>query len=371
MVLSATGAGILDQGNLYADCHAKGALDPTSGWLTAPDGLEWTLNDRRPTGADPFQLVAPDSEPAVSRAIVWSIYDHGVAPIALINGWAHWVVVHSVTIGASPASADDSNYEIESFFVHDPFPTLASAPPPPHSPVDGCKNEGFWETHYSYDDWVQNAMTGVSTGYWKDKYLSVLAAEPLLPPKYWKPRLFFPKWVFEKIWRKAWPPPLPPRPFGRKMIDADEARQFAKKGIARYGLFRYDSWSQSRDAEPDDAVLVRRLHRKNEFYYVVTLSSGKQPQVRTLVDAHTGKYLLSTLVPAAGASRTWLNPAEAQRCITDEKTTSKDPYLVWQPCLESPVPYFPFHRFTTVSGEEIYVRVDGEVFPSLTDVAGA
>jgi len=48
MVLDSIGAGLLDQDDLYADNHAYSTLE--AGWYTAPDGLQWTLNDRRPAG---------------------------------------------------------------------------------------------------------------------------------------------------------------------------------------------------------------------------------------------------------------------------------------------------------------------------------
>ena len=216
-------------------------------------------------------------------------------------------------------------------------------------------------------------MTGVAVGHWKDKYLAVVAAEPKLPPVPWKPRLFFPKWFFKKIWKRVWPPPLPlPHPFGTKGIDAARAREFAIKGIDRHQLSKYDSWSRSlAGTKPGDGVRVRRLDGTND-YFIVTFRSGEEPKVLALVDAQTGEFLLSTLVPAAGASRIYLSTAEALRRIPSEQTLSADPCLVWKPCLESPVPYFPFHQFTTVSGAKIFVRVDGEVFTSLTtDVGGA
>jgi hypothetical protein len=49
MVLEAISAGILDQDDLYADNHSHSTLDSSVDWFTAPDGLEWTLNDRRPS----------------------------------------------------------------------------------------------------------------------------------------------------------------------------------------------------------------------------------------------------------------------------------------------------------------------------------
>lgn len=373
MVLAGTDTGILDQGGLYVDCHGQGNLDPQSSWYSAPDGLEWTLNDRHLAAADAYHLVAPDSEPAVSRAICWSISANKVPSIALISGNQHWVVVHTVETSAAPLSADDSTYAIEALLVYDPFPTLAGTPPPPHSPADVCETTGFSETFYPYYNWIQNAMTGVSAGYWKDKYLAVVAAKPKLSPPYLEPRMRLLKLFAQKIWKRVWPPPLPlPHPFGTNGIDAARARAFAIKGIDRYQLSKYDAWARSlAGAKPGDGVRVRRLDRGND-YFIVTFRSGEDPRVLVLVDAKTGEFLLATLAPSTGPARIWLSPAEARRRIPGDQDLSGDPFLVWQPCLESPVPYFPFHQFTTDSGKKIFVRVDGEIFNSLTtDIAGA
>ena len=50
MVLDSIGAGLLDQDDLYADNHSHSTIDSGVNWATAPDGLQWTLNDRRPAG---------------------------------------------------------------------------------------------------------------------------------------------------------------------------------------------------------------------------------------------------------------------------------------------------------------------------------
>ncbi len=103
MVLETIGAGLLDQDDLYADNHSHSTLDP--GWYTGPDGLQWTLLDRRPpTFTNYFALYALDTEDLISRKLCWTIHHYQVAPIALVYGWAHWITVRGYTASAHPAA---------------------------------------------------------------------------------------------------------------------------------------------------------------------------------------------------------------------------------------------------------------------------
>src|SRR4051812_5138907 len=102
MVLAELGAGLLDQDSLYNDNHSHSTIE--SGWYTAPDGLQWTLNNRKPSSSGAyFALYALSSEDAISRKIVWTIHHYKVAPVAMVYGWAHWIVVRGFDASAAPA----------------------------------------------------------------------------------------------------------------------------------------------------------------------------------------------------------------------------------------------------------------------------
>jgi hypothetical protein len=95
MVLDSIGTGLLGQGGLYTDNHNhsrdESQLTDAWGnpilWATAPDGLEWTLNDREPGGYT-FVAYALSSEDTISRKIAWPIEHYSVAPCALVMGAA-------------------------------------------------------------------------------------------------------------------------------------------------------------------------------------------------------------------------------------------------------------------------------------------
>ncbi|GAG26524.1 unnamed protein product, partial [marine sediment metagenome] len=134
MVLASAnvGAGILDQDDLYADNHSHSTIE--SGWASGPDGLTWTMNDRRPPAfTNPFVLFALSNEDSTSRKIIWTIHHYQVAPISLVFGSAHWIVVRGYQASAAPANSGDTSYTISSFDVNNPWPPCPSwdAPPPP------------------------------------------------------------------------------------------------------------------------------------------------------------------------------------------------------------------------------------------------
>jgi hypothetical protein len=114
MVLQTIGAGLLDQDDLYADNHSHSTLDAGVNWATGPDGLQWTLMDRRPPAfTNYFALYALDTEDLISRKLCWTIHHYQVAPIALVYGWAHWITVRGYTASAHPASSADNSYTID------------------------------------------------------------------------------------------------------------------------------------------------------------------------------------------------------------------------------------------------------------------
>jgi hypothetical protein len=85
MVLETIGAGLLDQVGLYADNHSHSTIEPS--WYTGPDGLTWTMNDRRPPAfGNPFVLFTLANEDSISRKIAWTIHHYQVAPVALVYG---------------------------------------------------------------------------------------------------------------------------------------------------------------------------------------------------------------------------------------------------------------------------------------------
>src|SRR5712691_575826 len=173
MVLAQIGGGLLDQNGLYN--HNHNVIEPN--WYTAPDGLQWTLNNRKPpSSSNYFALYALANEDAISRKIVWTIQHYNVAPVALVYGSQHWLVVRGYEASAAPTGSGDTSYSITSFDVNNPWP-----PPPPHDASDGCGtggDRGVADEHIAYSAWQSTYMTGVPAGYWRGQFVAVCDPDP-------------------------------------------------------------------------------------------------------------------------------------------------------------------------------------------------
>jgi hypothetical protein len=376
MVLNSIGTDLLNQDDLYNDNHSHSTTE--SDWYSGPDGVLWTMNNRKPpspTFNSYFVLDALDHEDSISRAIVWTIHHYKVAPIAMVYGSQHWIVVRGFAASAAPTGFSDIDYTISGFFVNNPWPpapswyNLAAAPPPPHSGTDGCgsgANRGIADEHIAYTTWQADYMTGVPGGHWAGKFIAVCDPDP--PPT--RPGQF----------RQMLMRPLP----GDRIIDANLAVARANEGLQVHGLLDRDSYRLAHQSgRPGTPVLVQRLDRLDNFYSIVPITEpgGTTPLV-IAVDARTGVYLQSAVRSAAHGSVFVLNDRNAAsqlvvgrsiqlteplgRLLVRPEAICYHPTLVWKPCRESLSPFFPFHLFT-VGNHPIYVRSDGAVFTALHD----
>jgi hypothetical protein len=364
MVLDTLGAGLIEQDELYADNHSHSTTE--SGWYTAPDGLQWTLNNLQSRRY--FALDALDTEDAISRMITWTIHHYGVAPIALVFGSAHWIVVRGYTASATPKSSTDTAYAIDSFDVNNPEPpTPSPGPPPPHSRRDGCGSggsRGVANEHVSYTTWQADYMTGVGGGYWGGKF--VAECDPSPPPE---------RLPSERI-------EVPRRREAAGLLSSDTAAGRAREALREQGLVGRDDWSEAlKGVRAGAPILVQRLDRLDSFYWIVPMTRARRTAAAVSIDARSGEYRQAIRVPepSAGvfgfreesevlkrlAGRRFELP-EAQGCLlVRREALSVYPLYVWRPCLESLSPFYPF-RMVTLGQHQLYVGIDGSVFTSLT-----
>jgi hypothetical protein len=372
MVLETIGAGLLDQDDLYADNHSHSTLDAGVNWATAPDGLQWTLLDRRPPAfTNYFALYALDTEDLISRKLCWTIHHYRVAPIALVYGWAHWIVVRGYTASAHPASSADNSYTIDAFDINNPWPptpsfyTPALAPPPPHDAADGCGtggDRGVANEHVTYATWQSTYMTGVPGGYWNGKFVAVCDPEPPA--------------------QRGGPMRAAPKRRGKGELLASRAvADLAVAGLEQYGLYERKEWRAALSkAKAQPGVIAQRLDRIDSYYALVPFATNGRLVAFAAVDGRWGDYMQAVLLPRAQRARSRLTLEQAFKSIVGKRIDLGErkgrlrvrkeavcmyPHLVWRPCLESLSPYYPFYMFT-VGNERIYVRIDGAVFTSLT-----
>jgi hypothetical protein len=370
MVLDSIGAGILDQVGLYADNHAHSTLDSYT-WYTGPDGLTWTLNDRRPASfSNYFVLFELTSEDLISRKIIWTIHHYKVAPVALVFGWAHWIVVRGYDASAAPSAYSDTSYSINAFYVNNPWPpTPSPAPPPPHTNTDPCGSggtRGVANEHIAYATWQSTYMTGVPLGHWSGKFIAVCDPEP--PPTDHGERRRNPR-----------------RPTGEKLLTPRRAMDAARRGLGQYGLAEHADFKKALDgAEPGEPVLVERLDRPGSYYFIVPMGrDASELSAAVGVDARYGDYMQTIALSQRGqpSHLAALDRDTVLRRLRDSPIELPEPRghlilrdnlfcvypaLVWKPCRESLSPFYPF-RMISVGEHRIYVRSDGRVFTQLHD----
>lgn len=134
-------------------------------------------------------------------------------------------------------------------------------------------------------------------------------------------------------------------------------------------------------ATPREAVLVRRVDREDDYYYVVTLEKGGKPSARMAIGAQNAALLRCHGI--SKVSRTlseWIDPLDAIRSregrtldlpgqrhplTVRSGTVSVHPILIWKPCAASTSPLLPFHVLT-IGDTVAYLRVDGRLYGRLT-----
>jgi Papain-like cysteine protease AvrRpt2 len=367
MVLAQIGAGLLDQDSLYADNNSHSVAE--GGWYTAPDGLTWTLNDRDP-GIHYFVDFALTSEALISRKLCWTIEHYEVAPVALVFGSAHWIVIRGYEASAAPTSSGDNSYSIVAFDVNNPWPpTPTPAPPPPHAVGDVCGSggdRGVADEHIAYSTWQSDYMTGVSGGYWGGKFVAVCDPEP--PP--------ISAGVRRRVQRRL---------SGEKLITPQRAARNAVTGLKAYNLAKRENWKKAlAHARPANPVLVQRLDYPDRFYYIVPMGkTARRTPILVSVDARYGDYREAVFLPTKNRSQlvASMESKELVAKVSDKKFELEEPLgrllvrpeafclypmLVWKPCRESLSPFWPFHMFT-IGGYRVYVRIDGAIFTRLHD----
>jgi hypothetical protein len=380
MVLDSVAAGLLPQDQLYNDNHSHSTIE--SGWATAPDGLQWSMNHYAPPappgpphyGYYDFVIFALGSEDLISRKIVWTIHNYRVAPIALVYGWAHWIVVRGYSATAEPTSYDDVSYSIESFDVNNPWPPVPSfygnppPQPPPHADgADGCADggstRGIADENISYAMWQSTYMTGVPGGYWAGQFVAVCDPEP--PPT--------------RRGRPSRPLVEPLNLHGQLLAPKDVASR-ATQVLGSYGLLQRERFGVFTKLAFSEPILVQRLDLPDSFYYIIGAGESQRVQGAVMLDAKTGNYLQSAVHADPKGSLFAIRPrAEVARSIIGttvelpnlaglvpirQEAVCQYPTMVWKPCRQSLSPLYPFHLFT-VGEQRIYVRIDGKVFTQL------
>ena len=393
MVLNFIGAGLLLQDDLYNDCQCNNRLDHINPpWETAPDGLRWTLNHRKPSAfRKRFKIIAGKDQEKISKKIAGSLYHDKVPVSALVFSTMHWIVIRGFDANVAPSGPRDDSYTIRAFWINNPWPPssqrIPPSPPPPHSSGDLCgsRDHGKANDNISYDTWKQDYLIAVSVGqHWKDKFVAVCDPDEG-PEDDGDDENGDEKNVGnekeDKSENNQNEKNMVHDDFLKKVISKEQAKESAFKALKDYGLTDQEFLKEIlKDVSAGEPELVRHLQRKNDFYYIVPLL-GKDKNVHSLVnvDGKDGKYrqasfakdlenpiVFKLLVEEEIAGLIKKHPG-----IKKEEINVNTRYMVWMPCIESFSPIVPFHE-VDIGNYKVYVRIDGKIFTKLTtNIPGA
>jgi hypothetical protein len=371
MVLNEIGAGILAQDDLYEDNHSHNSPEEqVDNWASGPTGLDWTMVNRKPdTFANTFALFHDADEETISRKIIWTIQHYSAAPIALVMGWDHWVVVTGYVASKAPTNGLDNSYAIGAFFVSNPWPpTPEDQKPPPHTDGDQCGSgghRGIPNEFISYETWQSDYMTGAPRGNWAGQHIAICDPEPA--PKSPGKRASAKK-LFD----------------GENLIDKETAATLAMQHIEQVQAHAEKLYENGlKGVHAGSAVLNQRLDKLNDYYYIVPLLGNNDAILALMsIDARFG-YLRQAAFARNHTKPLVFQPLGGEeirsrllklkrielhgekRILTiHPEAMCIYPALVWKPCKQSLSPYWPFHLIT-IGNHQLYLRVDGELFTEL------
>jgi hypothetical protein len=393
----------LKGGTLYRQNYLAQAIlenntsDLAAPWGAAPDALRRVLERHQPAALETnmFQLIESNTECSVSRRIVWSIFKYDMPSIALVLQMRHWVVVYGYQITGVPKGPDDTNYEINGFFIHDPGP-LYPTDPIEHEEGDVCgtvEGTGIMSMHVTYKTWQRIYMRGVpcdARSQWAGKHLAISYLDQ-------------PYEVEESLC--TWEEPVGLQssadsgsgqqpPVDSKALNEAVTRG-ASNGLVRYGLDKVSPWKGRLDdtgpkLEPGTPILFRygpesdhpTLDAQDPIrhpYYLVPMEAHQgEPRVRrpmlVIVDIN-GEYSESFAMPNSQANTlsvaSWQDlrkraktdnarQLDPLRKIIDNIDEKEEPDCQWMASCECLSRFVPVYVIPRGKGH-YHIRADGFV----------
>jgi hypothetical protein len=347
----------LDQDDLYNSNHNH---NTQSGWYTDPEGLKYTMVNRKPASFNnTFVVHRNTSEISGSQKLVYTLRQYGVSPIVLVFGCMHWIVVCGVQTSVNPATG---SYTIEGFWVNNPVHENNE----PHSGGDNCGtggSHGVENQWISYATWQNTYFTGCDydSADGSLQYLSVCDPDV---PKIAIPRRVAPVRYFD----------------GRKIAGVRRISGVFKEEVQRLSLHKARQLARVVRGKLAAPLLVQRLDAEGSYYYLAPSMERTNVIGYAQIDARFGSlegiYALkrsakpfetkvSRIAKKLAGRRIDLPGKYAGRLRLVDGDFEIAKNLVWQPCRESFSPHLPFWRI--ISGPfTFYQRIDGPVFSQLT-----
>jgi len=399
MILSWFDVSYLRQRNLFKEIRAFQTVDNKgTNWSSSPDGLEYILNKYKPADyTGEFKLYATEDQIGIARRMVFVLFQYKVPCVALVEGACHWIVVYGFDPpDTNPQSPDDTSYKINGFYIRDPY----------HGETQG---------HIEYKSWKTDYADDVEHGFWAGKFVAICDPGRI--------RKKTGNITFSEKGKRGGPKPdlnklnLGNNPIpnkeehplansnagsapkviqnmpisgptmkkiknpvnGKEIIDADSAGKYAVWVLKTRSFYNPKMLKVvMANPNPGESVLVEYLGR-DDFYYLVPVKENNKIYSVVSITAtrenyREGSFAMDRKVPIKFRSFNkrkivdLLKKAKKYGTAKQLEQVKIHASLVWKPCSESLSPYMPFY-LAKLKNRKIYIRIDGKVFPKLTQGA--
>lgn len=344
-----------------------------------------------------FSLQQRTTRDEAMADIIFALKSNKVPVATRIGAVLHWVVVWGVQTDVEPVPG--GNYSVELVYCNNP--KVLPTPPTPHSAADICPLHATAGVQSAavvpYSEWCGEFLGDPNAG---GQFIVVLDAKtpggPPVPAAH-DPAAGPSPLPVNALQRDIGPPraPVPPTPRPGPLTQAsmvDESRM-ALASMQLPGSAPRSAWDLMAGAEPGAAIRIQQVDRPGSQYFLVPWTLGGKLVMTIQIDGTTGRFASAQFHDGRWFSE--LGSADRQvvlgqlsrlQQIDVDDTVAGQPTLVWRPSLESCSPHFPFVQVTgrlrpdnhgslpagfpptAASGsQQFFVRLDGSIFPSLTE----
>jgi hypothetical protein len=327
-------------------------------WSSSPDGLQDRLNAWIKQDFY-FKIYANQSQTAISRRIVWTLFHYKTPCIVLISAGIHWVVLYDFKKQGDPPG-DYNDFEMKDvlgFYILDPFDRVPS------------------ETIVDYTNgWLGEKLKPENKGFWKHKYVALCDPKP--PGGKKDKKLFFSmKKTTTPVAMKPGPPIIrvnePGPAYG--LINDETAKQYSLWQLTNGGFYDPAKFTRMMvGPSPGKPLLVQELETKDFWWIVPFMEAGKKNTGVMRLNAKNAGFLDASFAMYTDQpfNLTGLSFKKISNLLMDKYGVIRskidiEDILVWKPCVQSYSPFLPFYK-VKAGKRTCYVRLDGKVFSRLT-----
>ena len=161
----------------------------------------------------------------------------------------------------------------------------------------------------------------------------------------------------------------------KTFLSLEKAKEYALKGFNRHKWgYPKEFIQHMKDATVTEPLLVKRLDRKDSFYYIVPFNKDTKTTLIVIIDAKTGAFKETSYMKEP-MTYPKINKENAKNILivflNDKKATEEilrqEPTLVWKPSEQTQSPYEPLWEIH-VGSKNWYIDQKGKVYDRIIEI---